>query len=200
MNVIQVLFLAANPAGTRQLSLDREFRSIEIKIRASEHRDSLRLKSRWAVRPDDLLQAFNQDKPHIVHFSGHGSTSDEIILVDDRGNPRPVSTPALVNLFQTLRGNIRLVVLNACFSRPQARALTKVIDCVVGMSKSIGDEAAITFAAAFYRAIGFGLSVQQAFDQGKTAILLEGIPESHTPKLFVRDGIDPASVVFLVPQ
>ena len=47
-------------------------------------------------------------------------------------------------------GNLRLVVLNACNTRPQAEALTEVVDCVVSMNRTITDRAAIKFAASFY--------------------------------------------------
>ncbi len=80
----RILFLAANPAGAR-LALDEEVREIETKIRTAEHRDTLRLISKWAVRPDDLLQSLNQHRPHIVHFSGHGSPGEEIVLQDPNG-------------------------------------------------------------------------------------------------------------------
>ena len=56
MNKVKVLFLAANPINTQQLRLDVEIREITDKIRASDGRDSLEIISRWAVRPDDLLQ------------------------------------------------------------------------------------------------------------------------------------------------
>jgi len=193
----QILFLAANPAGTRTLALDDECREIEQKIRAADHRDALNLVTKWAVRPDDLLQYLNQFKPHVVHFSGHGSPREEIVLLDKDRQPKPVGKAALKQLFSTLRDNIRLVVLNACFSRPQAEAITEVIDCAIGMKRAIGDKAAITFAASFYRAIGFGRTIQQAFDQGKAALMLEGIPEQDTPQLLVRSGVDPNSI-FLV--
>ena len=197
MQKVKILFLAANPSGTGQLALDQEAREIDAKIWSSEHRDSLELITKWAVRPDDLLHYLNQHRPHVVHFSGHGSASDEIILNDDQDQPKPVSKTALRALFRTLKDNIRVVVLNACFSRPQARAIVGEIDCAIGMTKGIGDEAAITFAASFYRAIGFGRSVQEAFEQGVAALLLEGIPEEKTPKLLVRDGVDASKVVLV---
>jgi hypothetical protein len=65
------------------------------------------------------------------------------------------------------------------------------------MNDAIGDEAAIIFAASFYRALGFGRSVQEAFDQGKVALLLEGILEEHTPELLVKAGIDPSQIVLV---
>jgi hypothetical protein len=199
MNKVKVLFLAANPHGTQPLKLDEEIRQITAKVRASEHRDSLELVSRWAVRPDDLLQALLEVKPHVVHFSGHGSSAQELILLDDRGNPKPVSTGALAHLFRTLKDNLRVVVLNACYSRPQAEALAEAIDCTVGMNRPIGDAAAIVFAASFYRALGFGRSVQEAFELGKAALLLEGIPEDQTPELLTYPGVDAAGVRLIAP-
>jgi hypothetical protein len=200
MTQCKILFLAANPEGTSQLALDKEIREIDAKIRAADFRDSLQLVSHWAVRPDDLLQFLNQHKPHVVHFSGHGSEENEILLLSDTGNSQPVSSAALRELFRTLKDNIRVVVFNACFSHGQAEAIVENIDCAVGMNKAIGDQAAITFAASFYRALGFGRSVQQAFDQGKTALMLAGIREENTPELLCRSGVDPNDIVLVQAQ
>ncbi len=191
MNQIKMLFLAANPTSTHRLMLDEEIRAITQKIRASEHRDLLQVEAVWAVRPDDLLQALNEHKPQIVHFSGHGSASEAIILTDKNGRPQAVSTQAIKALFTALKDNIQVVILNACYSHAQAEAIVEVIDCAIGMNAAIGDQAATVFAASFYRALGFGRSVQEAFDQGKVALLLEGIAEENTPELLVRTGVDP---------
>jgi hypothetical protein len=197
MNKLKILFLAANPLGTSRLALDEEIRAIVEKIQLSTHRDAVELISAWAVRPDDLLQVLNQHQPHIVHFSGHGSPSGELVLVDAYGTPKAVGARALTALFSTLKDNIRLVVLNACYSRIQAEAITDVIDSVIGMNEAIGDEAALIFAASVYRAIGFGRSLQEAFEQGKTALMLEGIDEEETPELLVRTGVDSTRLVLL---
>jgi hypothetical protein len=199
MSKIKVLFLAANPAGTHPLRLDEEIRRITARVRAAEYRDSLELVSRWAVRPDDLLQALLEVKPDIVHFSGHGSPAAELIFLDEGGNPKPVSQAALVHLFRTLKDNVRVVVLNACHSRPQAEAIAETIDCTIGMNRPIGDEAAIVFAGSFYRAIGFGRSVKEAFELGRAALLLEGIPEDTTPELLARNGVDASGLVLIAP-
>lgn len=200
MGKIRVLFLAANPEDTKPLALDEEIREIEAKVRASEYRDSLDLIQKWAVRPDDLQQALLQHKPHIVHFSGHGTASSQIVLKDAHGKARPVSEKALVGLFTTLKDNVRVVVLNACYSKSQAEAVTQVIDCVIGMSDAIGDAAAIKFAAAFYRAIGFDRSVKDAFDLGVNALQLDAIPGEDVPQLLIRKGVDPAEIHLLSPQ
>jgi CHAT domain len=194
MDKIKVLFLAANPF--KDLNLDTEVRSITEKLRASEYRDSVQLIPALAARPDDLLQLLNEHKPHIVHFSGHGNESGEIILIGEDGSPRAVSTRALKALMTTLKDNVQAVILNACYSREQAEAIKEVINCTIGMNSAIGDAAAIVFAASFYRAVGFGRSAQEAFSQGIAALLLHGITEEATPELLVKDGVDPSKVFF----
>ncbi len=191
---VKALFLAANPISTNRLAIDEEMRAIEQKVRASEHRDVLIFQSNWAVRPDDLLQLLNQHRPQIVHFSGHGSHAG-LSLAGNDGQEKLVTTRALAALFATLKDNIRLVFLNACYSRAQAQALVTSIDCVVGMQESIRDDAAMVFASSFYRAIGFGRSIQEAFDQGTTSLLLEGIDEEDVPELLCKNGVDPSQVV-----
>jgi hypothetical protein len=196
---IKILFLAANPAFTPPLKIDEEIRMIEGKIHAAEYRDSIELVSAWAVRPDDLQQKLLEHKPHIVHISGHGAPTGELILLDKDRNPKPVKPEAIQSLFTILKDNIRIVFFNACYTEKQARAINEVIDCVIGMNKYISDQAATVFAASFYRALGFGRSVKEAFDLGKAALQLEGIPGENTPELLAKAGIDP-SKIFLPPS
>ena len=98
-------------------------------------------------------------------------------------------------LFRIIGGNTQLIVFNTCFSESQARAVTSTVDCAVGMSSDVSDSAAIVFAASFYRALGFGLSVYDAFEQGKTALMLEDMAEQEAPKLMTRVGTDPRLVM-----
>ena len=196
---IKILFLAANPAFTEPLKIDEEIRMIEGKIRAAEYRDSIELKSAWAVRPDDLQQILLEHKPHIVHFSGHGAPTGELILLDKDRNPKPVKPEAIQSLFTILKDNIRIVFFNACYTEKQARAINEVIDCVIGMNTYISDQAATVFAASFYRALGFGRSIKDAFELGKTALQLEGIPGEDTPKFLTKAEIYP-SKIFLYEQ
>jgi diguanylate cyclase (GGDEF)-like protein len=194
MKPVKILFLAANPSNSTRLALDEEAREITAKVRASKYGKAMVLETHWAVRPDDLLQALNEVLPNIVHFSGHGGGSSGLLLHSDSGSSASVSGSALERLFQTLKDNIRVVVLNACYSDEQAQSIVKVIDCVVGMQNSVDDRAAIKFAASFYRAIGFGRSVQNAFDQGISAIALENLAYEDVPKLLTHDGIDPSKI------
>ena len=152
MGKIKVLFLSANPVRSAKLRIDDEIREIKNKLRESDYRDAFDFIPCLAARPDDLIRGLHEHEPQIVHFSGHGSRAQSILFVDDQGKRKPVTKAALVQVFQALRGNIRLVLLNACSTRPQAEAVAGTIDCTIGMREPIGDAAAIVFSASFYRA------------------------------------------------
>ena len=197
---IKILFLAANPvdAGYR-LRLDEEAREIDEKIQAGSKRDAFEIVSQWAIRPTDLQKALLRHSPDVVHFSGHGSKTQGIILEDPDGNMTPVSKPALTGLFRILKDNIKIVFLNACHSKVQIDGLRETIDFTVAMNIAIGDKTAVIFASYFYQALAFGRSVLEAFELAKNQLELEGIDESKTPELLVRDGVD-AAKAYLMKQ
>lgn len=189
-DIIKILFLAANPTDTSRLAIDEELHQIELKLDLGSARDRFKLESYWATRPGDLQRVLMKHQPHIVHFSGHGSKTEEIVLVDDQRKSKPVSRQALADLFRILRDNLRIVVLNACLSRAQAEALSGTIPYAVGTKNEVGDKAAIAFASSFYQALAFGRSVQEAFDLACVEISLEGIEGADIPELFVKEGVD----------
>ncbi len=185
---IRILFLAANPIDTQPLRLDEEMRAIDNAVRQAEYRDRFEIDQQWAVRIGDLQEAFLRYRPDIVHFSGHGTASSEIFLEGGSGVGQAVPPNELSRLFSVLRDNIRCVVLNACYSEPQAQGIADHIDCVVGMSNEVGDAAAIEFASGFYRALGYGRDVRTAFDLGTNQIGLQGLAEEDIPRLVSKRG------------
>jgi DNA-binding NarL/FixJ family response regulator len=197
---VKVLFLAANPSDTPSLKLDEEIRAIDEALLRSKFGDKFVLNQHWAVRVSDVQAHLLRCEPDIVHFSGHGSKAGEIILLKGEGqDSHPVSIGALSELFSALKGNIRCVVLNACYSEEQAWAIAGHVDCVIGMSKAIGDRAAISFAEAFYQALAFGKDVKTAFDLGCAQINLENLGEQDTPKLLALKS-KPEEIVLLKNQ
>jgi CHAT domain len=191
---VRILFLAANPSATGKLDIGREIRQIEERIGAGRQRDAVELIPCWAARPGDLQRELLEARPHILHFSGHGK-SDRLVL-EERDGPRgaEIGAAALVDLVGILQDNLRLVVLNACRSESLAAALVQHIECAVGMSKDIEDEAAIEFSAALYQAIAFGRSIDAAFRLGCNALRLKQIPEDQTPRLKIKAGADAGSL------
>ncbi|MCZ7662521.1 MAG: hypothetical protein M5U22_06100 [Thermoleophilia bacterium] len=197
--IVTVLFLAANPMDQQQLRLDEEVRAMTDMIRKAKHRDAVELTSCWAVRPGDVLQAINEHKPAIVHFSGHGTDHDHIVFQDDDGNAKLVTKDAIVQMMNACSDGIRLAFFNTCYSRNQAEAVVEHVEAAIGMKTSIGDVAARVFASQFYSAIGFGLSLNKAFEQARALLMMEGIPEEDTPELFTSAGLDPNEIVIVRP-
>jgi CHAT domain-containing protein len=217
-----ILFLAANPIETAQLALDREARAIQAELERSGFRDRFELVTRWAVEPHDLLRELRKLKPTVVHFSGHGTpdnagehrsspaTRRDVVgeLAHDGGEPRHglffqgpdgrpqlVSTEALEETFGAVGTSIKLVVLSACYSEVQAKALLPHVGCVVGMGGAIRDDAARSFAIGFYGGLGERESVGAAYKQGCAAIRLEGLHGGDRPQLAIRADVDASKLV-----
>jgi len=176
-----VLMLSANPKGTTPLRLDEELREVkEGLIKRAKLRDSFSLVSEHALRTRDLYRAMLEHQPHILHFSGHGTGAKGLILEDESGEGKEVSGEAIARLLGLFKDSLQCVLLNACYSEVQAKAISEHIPFVIGMSEEIGDKAAIEFAVAFYDAIGAGRDIKFAFDLATVAIKLAGIDQDHT--------------------
>jgi hypothetical protein len=195
---VTILFLGVNDAS-RPLKLEEEYREIDRNI--TRQRSRLELVSKLAVRLSELQQGLLHHMPDVVHFGGHGNSAGELILLDESGALSAVTPDALRTLFAAHRGNVRLVILNACFSATQAMAVRDSVGIAVGMHQQISDRAAIVFTAAFYEAIAYRRSVREAFDLGIAAIKLHGMmEEAHTPELLVRPGLNAADVYLGTPR
>jgi len=212
-----ILFLAANPRDTGRLALDAEARSIHLELKRSGFGDRFDFVTRWAMEPLDLLRELRELQPTIVHFSGHATrpattgpptASPELaamgapsngplglLVHNGQGDSLIVSHDALAQTFDVVGAQVRLVVLNACYSASIAEALLAHVDCVVGMSGAIHDDAARSFAIGFYGSLGEQKSIAAAFKQGQAAISLDGLLGAAKPQLHVRDGFDPAQLI-----
>ena len=186
---IRILFLSANPWTTSRILVDEEAREIFERLQEGRYRDRFELHKHAAIRPNDLQRFLMMYEPHIVHFSGHGSKTQKIILGGTPGRGKEVDRQGLVEMFALYQQHVRLVFLNACFTRIQARSLSEVIDYSVGTGKAIGDKGGVAFAGAFYRALGFGRSVKEAFQSAKAELALTKMPRMEGLELFVRNGI-----------
>ncbi|BAZ18798.1 hypothetical protein NIES4071_106830 (plasmid) [Calothrix sp. NIES-4071] len=176
----KILILTANPRNTPALRLDEEVREISMVLARAKNRELFDLKALWGVRIQDIYQALLDYKPQIVHFSCHCEGESGLALEDETGNLQLAKTEALAKLFE-LFSDIECIVLNACKSSVQAKAIVKHVQGVVWINKEIGDEAAIKFVTGFYNAIGAGESFEFAYKLGCNVIQLEGIPEHLAP-------------------
>ena len=173
MTKVKVLVLASNPQGTEQLRLDKEIRAIEDVFRSGEKRELFTVVPKVAVKISDLQSFLRREKPRIVHFCGHGTGSQGLVLTADSGEKQSVQTEALADLFRLLENKVECVVLNACYSKVQGAAINHHINYVIGSKRGILDEAAILFAKGFYEALSDGESIDDSYKYGCNRIQLE---------------------------
>lgn len=187
-DVKTILILAANPKGTSRLKLDKEVREIDEGLRRASKREQFRLEQKWAVRQRDFYRAILDYQPQIVHFSGHGTEFDGIILENEADEPAFINADALASMFKLFATKgVECVLLNACYSEVQAKAISQHVNYVIGMNRTIGDKAAIAFSVAFYDAIAAGEQMEFAYELGCS--LLISYSEQQTPLLLKKDQI-----------
>lgn len=182
--VVNVLVLSSDPLDERRLRLGQEMRDIEDAVRGDQ-RVRLRFHQQQATRIQDLVRQVATTAPQILHFSGHGSQDGSLMFEDRDGFATAVNPVALRGLLEAVGGNLRCVVLNACYSAKQADSITDVVPAVVGTYAKIHDSQAISFACAFYLGISQGLSVARSFALGRAQMNLEGLPSVGAPELLL---------------
>jgi hypothetical protein len=176
----KILILEANPR--RDLSLNDEIRDLENVINQAGSREQIEVKIGLSVRPTDLQALMLKIEPNIVHFCGHGTGEQGLVFVNELKHEQLVGTSALSDLFESFAHyGLECVVLNACYSEEQANSIVQHISYVVGMSQAIRDDAAISFATGFYRALAHGRSIEEAYKLGCNAIHLT-IPGSSVTR------------------
>lgn len=183
----KVLFLAANPTNTSRLKLGKEYKIISHNLlKLGIHRDRYEIHQEFAVTIDSLLQSLLEYKPNVVHFSGH-SDLDGIYLEDEIGNAKKIHSSALESLFEQFKTSLHCIILNACYSKDQAIAISKYVPYTIGMENSISDSASLAFSLGFYKALGAGEDYVSSYNFGLVNIKLEGIKGNELPILITTD-------------
>ena len=179
----KILFLSANPTNTGRLQVDKEYSLIKKELARNKYYDLLN--AELALTVENLIKAMNQ-RPQIVHFAGHGKRN-AIIISDDNNKELEMPTRALKRLFRQHKEGLKLVVLNACYSAKQAKALSELGFYVIGMNNAAIDSGSITFASGLYIGLSEGKSVEKAFDDTMVVIETKHPNFANLPEVW-KDG------------
>jgi GTPase SAR1 family protein len=182
-----ILFLASNPLATNNaaamLSMRAEHSHIAEKLSERETERIFDLKPRFGVSPENMIDAINYLEPVAVHFVGHGIEQDPdthsggglYFFSDDKQRAKLVDADILSKMFRRIKSNhpqLEIVLLNACYSEPQAQAISSHGIYTIGSNDELPSEAARLFAAGFYHSYALTKDVKRAMDNGLTQAMM----------------------------
>jgi len=179
-----LLFLSADPVDLNENDLQAQYAEIVSEIQQA----GITSQSIFHTKIDDLIKAIDDEKPSILHFTGHGKKAEEftkeekedaeamgihlsdgsgLILTDKHGRPYELATIQLKHIFKTFKKrniHFELVFLNACHSKNQAEAVSQYVDYVIATTAEVGKNNAQAFAKLFYNRLATGQSIPDAFE------------------------------------
>jgi len=203
---LRVLAVAPSPRGATPLELATEARALKETLQENDRLSVLPLAGPTL---DETLRALERERPHVLHFMGHGSfdaaTGEGRLLFEDgAGGAGPVDGELFAELLAdspAARRHLRLVVLNACRTAEMPRSPDRSpwatvgaalslrgFPAVVAMQFPVADANAIRFSEVFYGALAGGEPVDVAVGEGRRAlyVLDRHSPQWAAPVLFLR--------------
>lgn len=185
MNRETILVLNATPDDQGRIRADKEGALLERQLEMVKHRErDLHVVQKFAVRLQDIQKELLNNRPKILHFSGHG---DEGVLIfeKDDGTTAELAGDVLADIIEVY-GDLECVVLHACYTENVARACAKHVGIVVGSTNAINDETAPKFTYAFYQALANGRPYENAFKAGQVEVKTVSAEDAACYKLFTR--------------
>lgn len=190
---IKVLMVIASPTDKVRLN---QLKQEAIKLQAELHRSGessnhlpeIQLTLLQQPGREELTQALEQGRYHILHYSGHsnvGSNGGEIYLVSSRtGLTETLTGDDLAGLL--VNNNIQMAVFNSCLGaygvssgrndETGERNLTETlvkrgIRSVLAMSERIPDDVALNLTQLFYRNLSQGYSVDLCISRVRQGLI-----------------------------
>lgn len=183
MNRETVLVLNATPDDLGRIRADKEGALLERQLETVQNRErDLHIVQKFAVRLQDIQKELLNNRPKILHFSGHG---DQGVLAfeNDDGTTATINGEVLAEILEVY-GDLECLVLHACYTERVARACANHVRVVVGSTDAINDVTAPKFTYAFYQALANGRPYENAFRAGQVEVKTVSAKAADCYKLF----------------
>ncbi len=198
---LRVLVLIATPTDFEPLDVNQEMEKLSSALSELQARGLVTLTRLQEMTLGGLQEELRHGTYHVFHFIGHGGfdqqTQDGVLIFeDDQRRGRRVSGQDLGVVLQDY-APLRLAILNACegarssrsdpFSGVAQSLVQQSLPAVIAMQFEITDQAAITFARSFFRALADSYPVDAALSEARKTIFAAGNDiEWGTPVLYLR--------------
>lgn len=115
--------------------------------------------------PEDIQRCLQKYEPDIVHCA----SLEEMQLL--------AKTPSISNFIHAARLSCVIVGTSIKASGPLEARLAEITEHIVGLSDTLTEVEEDAFLFGFYRALAYGSSIPEAFQEGQTRLALEGYRE-----------------------
>lgn len=196
---VELCFYAAEAGykghGTTTLRVDEEEDDILFGLADGGAQDVVNLRTYVDADLTRLAPALREAAFVGVHLSAHG-TDDEGFMADfgfGKAEAEQAGFQMVADVFGRLRSKPDFVVLSACDSVPLGKMLTAHVGCVIANEDVLEVDHARKFDRAFYRALGEGRTVAEAFAEGHEAV--EIVDPAAADRLRLLTGAEAAGAV-----
>jgi nucleoid-associated protein YgaU len=199
---LRLLMAVASPQDRPELNVSEEIAHLDAALSDLVHEGLVETVRLEHATLEKLDAALLRNKPHVLHFIGHGDFSgDEGLVVLEAempaGGADPISGRRLSVLLRNHLGTLRFVFLNSClgaavsvknpFGGVAQSLIQRGIPAVIAMQFPIPDRAAIELARHFYRYLAAGLPVDTALTSVRAFLYAKGYQvEWGAPALYMR--------------
>jgi tetratricopeptide (TPR) repeat protein len=198
---MNILVMISSPEEYPPLNVEEEWKRLSQALQPLIDSGQVNLVRLDTATLSALQQYLRLNKVHIFHFIGHGKYFEQqqdgmLLLEDEHGRGAPASGQRLGAILHD-HNYLRLVVLNACegartsaedpYAGVAQSLVRQGIPAVLANQFEIFENAAITLAQEFYRAVADGFPVDAALSEARKAIFASNNDvEWGTPVLFMR--------------
>jgi len=159
-------------SDTRNLltNQDSEYKNLKDIIQRSNYRNKIELRYITSTTIDDIIDEINSFKPHIVHFSSHGTEDGELEIFDTDGNYcKDLNAKQLKTILNSSK-SIKFLFLNFCYSKAFAQNILEEDIVILAIDGEINNQDALKLSNRFYESLLSDLTVKEAFKQSKIAL------------------------------
>lgn len=187
---MNILYIINDPNNMEAEIVNEEINCIKHRLLMGRCSCRYEVIPKNVITLEDLHQALLEVRPRIVHYSGFATPKNKISFKDKNGNEIDFQPEALSTLFSLFNDKLEIVILNTCYSKPQAESISDSINYVIGVDGGVKKEVAIDFVNGFYQAISYGTSIKKAFDLGINLLQLKNLDAANKIMIFENSKSD----------
>jgi hypothetical protein len=188
--------LYAGSKRSSNLDLESSYKIVVSGIGNYLTKGTLKFTKSLNLNTSNIFEVLLKIQPHIFHFTGKQDGGD-IRITDDSNNVTTISDVELAGYLTSFGNNIKLAIIDTCYSYNCAKSISDVVDFAIGVKGFVYDTNADCFFKVFYKALCMGYSLKDAVGQATASQKFKKIPLQQIPILISKKGADPSKAYFV---